>query len=313
MLILVGAIGGGIYVGKTYLDVKPYASVFLDGVSVDGIDLSGMTWEQGNTAVRSQIVQDVGSWYLRLRSSNGMYSDITAEDLSISRDPEAALEAAWAVGHETDAGNRKSIFELQQEVISAKANPYSFSSVAYDADTSEIDRIVATLKQRAYVEPQDAKMLYFNPDSASEPFTFQEEVYGRRLDAEKLKAEILTMVETFQPGEILMETETIMPNFTVADLKKIYTLRSRYITPIDSHSSEFRDANIERAFDQINGQRINDGAKFSFNDIVGRRTAENGFFRAYEYNYGDLVMGIGGGVCQASTTVYLAAMLAVWI
>lgn len=55
---------------------------------------------------------------------------------------------------------------------------------------------------------------------------------------------------------------------------------------------------------------LNDGAKFSFNGVAGKRTQVNGFYRAYEYNYGELVLGIGGGVCQASTTVYLAAMKA---
>ena len=63
-------------------------------------------------------------------------------------------------------------------------------------------------------------------------------------------------------------------------------------------------------FPRSTGRCVNDGAKFSFNGLVGRRTLENGFYRAFEYNYGELVLGVGGGVCQASTTVYLAAMKA---
>ncbi len=311
VLILVGAVGGGIYIGKAYLDVKPYTSVFLDGVSVDGIDLGGMTWEQGNEAVRSQISQDLGSWYIRLKNDKGTYPDITAEKLNIRRDPTQALEDAWAVGHDTDDVNRKTVFELQQELQEAKANTYRFSSVAYDADTSPIDTIVASLAQGAYIAPQDARMISFNPDSITEPFTFQPEVVGRKLlDADALKAQILEMVSSFESGEIMMQTEAIMPETTVADLHKLYALRGRAVTPIDSHSSEARNENIKNAFRKINNLILDDRDKFSFNGVVGRRTLENGFFHAYEYNYGDLTIGIGGGVCQASTTVYLAAMQA---
>ena len=308
VLLAVAAIGVGIYVGKTYLDVAPYTSVFLDGVSVDGINLGGMTWAEGETAVRNQIKEKLGSWYVRLKSDNGYYKDITAETLGISRDPGDALEAAWAVGHATDADGHVTIFELQNDLVAARASAYSYSSVEYDADTTVIDDILSKVAGAAYVEPQDAKMLSFNPDSTTEPFTFQQEVIGRRLDTEAIKNEILQMIGTFESGEVLMQPVTLYPSITVADLEKYYTLRARVVTPIDSKSTDARNENIRVAFSKINGYILNDGSKFSFNSIVGRRTLENGFYRAYEYNYGDLVMGIGGGVCQASTTVYLAAM-----
>ena len=142
VLLLLSAIGGGIYIGKTYLDVSPYSSVFLDGVTVDGIDLGGMTWAQGEEAVRNQIKDKLNSWYVRLKTTNGQYRDITTADLGISRDPSQALEAAWAVGHAADASGKLSIFDLQKALQTARANGYSFSSVEYDADTSVIDTIL---------------------------------------------------------------------------------------------------------------------------------------------------------------------------
>ena len=64
------------------------------------------------------------------------------------------------------------------------------------------------------------------------------------------------------------------------------------------------------AFERINGTILQDNKTFSFNTAVGRREAGNGYYPAIEYAYGNEVMGIGGGVCQASTTVYLAAIQA---
>lgn len=310
VLLLVGVIGTGIYVGKTYLDVKPYISVFLDGVTVDGIALGGMTWEEGNAAVRNQIVQELGSWYVRLKNPNGMYYDITAETLSISRDPGEALEAAWAVGHETSTVNRKTIFELQREIMEANANTFSFSSIEYDADTAEIDDILSKLEKAAYIAPQNALFVSFNPDSNTTPFTFQPEVVGRKVDVVALKEQIMAMVSSFESGEILVMTEAQYPDITIQTLEQHYAPRARAITPIDSSSTDARNGNIRIAFSKINGYVLNNGSKFSFNGIVGRRTQANGFYRAYEYQYGELAIGIGGGVCQASTTVYLAAMRA---
>lgn len=310
VLMLVGAVGAGIYIGKTYLDVAPYASTFLNGISVDGIDLSGMTFEKGSAAVRDQIAEKLNSWYVRIKDTRGNYFDVTASYLGISRDPDEALKAAWAIGHTAGSGGRLSIFDLQKEIAAAQAAGYSFSSVEYDADTSKIDSLLDSAEQAAYVEPQNARMLAFNPNSNTEPFTFQQEVVGRRLNTAAVKEEILRMIGTFETGEVVLQPETLVPSTTLADLEQYYALRGRAVTPIDSASPDERNANIKIAFSKINGLILNDGAKFSFNGVVGRRTQANGFYRAYEYNYGELVLGIGGGVCQASTTVYLAAMKA---
>lgn len=310
VLALLAAAVGGIYVWKTQSDVRPYTSVFLDNVSVDGIDLSGMTWDEGNQAVYRQISSKLDSWYVRLKNEAGEYKDITAQTLGISRDPTEALEAAWAVGHETSAVSRKTIFELKEEIDAAKQTAHEFSSVEQSGDTSAIDDILDTLAKAAYVAPQDAKLISFNPDNTTTPFTFQNEVVGKRLDVEALRAQILSMVETFTTGEVLVQPADIAPGVTVADLQKQYSLRFRAVTPIDSHSTDSRNENIRVAFSRINGMVLNDGSKFSFNTVVGKRTLANGFYQAYEYNYGELVPGWGGGVCQASTTVYLAAVQA---
>ncbi len=310
VLLLLAAASGGIYVWETQADVRPYTSVFVDNVYVDGINLQGLTWEEGNQAVYQQINDKLTSWYVRLKSTAGEYKDITAQTLGISRDPSQALETAWEVGHETSSTDRKTIFALKAEIDSAKLTTHEFSSVEQSGDTSTIDSILTDLEQAAYVAPQDAAMLSFNPDNTSQPFTFRNEIVGKKLDVEALRAQILSMVETFTTGEVLVQPTDVQPNVTVADLQKNYTLRFRSVTPIDSHSTDSRNENIRVAFSRINGKIIADGSKLSFNTVVGRRSLANGFYQAFEYNYGELVPGWGGGVCQASTTVYLAAVQA---
>ena len=125
-----------------------------------------------------------------------------------------------------------------------------------------------------------------------------------------MKAQILQLVENLECGEIMLNTELVAPQVTVDQLSVNYELRCRAITPISSASSEDRTDNIRIAFSKVNGTMVRDGYKFSFNSIVGKRSLANGFHAAVEYVNGLEAMGIGGGVCQASTTVYLAAVQA---
>ncbi|NCC95080.1 MAG: hypothetical protein EOM10_17735, partial [Opitutae bacterium] len=184
ILVVLGAAFAGIYVWKTQADVRPYTSVFLDNVSVDGINLAGMSWEEGTNTVLKQISDKLGSWYVRLRNNAGEYKDITAQTLGINRDPTEALEQAWAVGHETNADDRKTIFELKDEIEAAKRTTHEYSSVEQSGDTSSIDSILTTLDNAAYVAPQDAAVLSFDPDNTLQPFTFQKEVVGKKLDVD---------------------------------------------------------------------------------------------------------------------------------
>jgi len=308
VLIAIGAAGVWFYVSKIQEEVRPYISVFLDNIYVDGINLGGMKWSEGVEAVWAQARAKQSSWYVRLKSPTGIYNDITAETLGISFDPGLALEEAWAIGHDTNAANRRTIFELKAEVDRMQGSRADFSSAEKSADTSPIDSILQRLENAAYIAPQDAKVIGFDPDNLSEPFSFQREVYGQYLDTTAVKEEILTMVHTFQSGEILLTPTSLPPAVTVADLQSNYALRYRAYTPIDRHSTEARNNNIRVAFSRINGLVITNGNTFSFNKRVGKRTQANGFSEALEYAYGELVTGVGGGVCQASTTIYLAAI-----
>ncbi len=74
-------------------------------------------------------------------------------------------------------------------------------------------------------------------------------------------------------------------------------------------SSDNRKDNVALAARKINGTVLCPEDEFSFNDIVGRRTKANGFKSAYIIQDGEFVEGIGGGVCQVSSTLYNCALL----
>jgi vancomycin resistance protein YoaR len=68
--------------------------------------------------------------------------------------------------------------------------------------------------------------------------------------------------------------------------------------------------NVNLAIKEINGKVLQPGAVFSFNHTVGSWTAERGYVKAPVSYDGELIRDWGGGVCQTSTTLYNAALLA---
>ena len=86
-----------------------------------------------------------------------------------------------------------------------------------------------------------------------------------------------------------------------------FEIISSYTTYYDAQETS-RSQNIMIAAGLIDGVTIQPYGEFSFNQTVGRRTQEAGFKQAKIIVGGEYVLGVGGGVCQVSTTVYNAAL-----
>ena len=69
-----------------------------------------------------------------------------------------------------------------------------------------------------------------------------------------------------------------------------------------------RISNVKLSASSINGYVMNTGDVFSYNGVVGKRTAANGYQPAPAYVKGETVDEIGGGICQTSSTLYLACL-----
>ena len=74
--------------------------------------------------------------------------------------------------------------------------------------------------------------------------------------------------------------------------------------------TEARKSNVAKAAENCNGTILMPGEQFSFNNVVGQRTIENGFSAAPSYVNGESVDEVGGGICQVSSTLYDACLYA---
>ena len=304
---LLAGLGAGGYYALQQQQLRQYVAsfdnVFCQGVYVDGIHLGGMTAEQGIAAVQAQAQQRNDAWSVRLTYQGKLVTEIKASQLNMNVDVYDTLNDAWAQGHTGTVDERRDAMEALM------VTPYEGYTAMPGGATSVIDNTLDSIRNYVYRAAQDAAIVSFDP-SKTDPFTFQEEVPGRYLDTEPVKEQLYRMVSTLESGEIALEPVEIAPQVTVEELKKTVELRASAYTSISTTSTEERNNNIRRSFQLISGKVLQPGETFSFNDTVGERTEKNGFYPAIEYANGEHVMGIGGGVCQASSTVYIAAVQA---
>ena len=132
-------------------------------------------------------------------------------------------------------------------------------------------------------------------------------VIGRSID----KQELIKITDDLSKTE---NTEKVLPViFTKPKLTAEDAYASLFKDTLWTSSTQFytgnkndsnRAENIKIAVSKINGKILAPGEIFSFNDVVGNRTEEDGYKIAHTYVGGKVIDGIGGGICQVSTTLY---------
>lgn len=154
-----------------------------------------------------------------------------------------------------------------------------------------------TFEQSNYVPAQDASCEF-----ESGRFVYTEARSGSRINMDKLFYDLIVALK--KETCVTAEKIVIYPTTDVASLKEITRPVSSFNTVIKG--SENRRKNIILAARKLNNACVMPGEKFSFNERVGERTEANGFLTAHVIKDGEFVDGVGGGVCQASTTLYNA-------
>ncbi len=168
-----------------------------------------------------------------------------------------------------------------------------------------LEGVVDGIYYDTLVSPVDATV-NFHPNRA-QPFTFTAEKSGSGIDRKKLIDDINTALYGGKM-EVLATFKEIKPQVTVAYLKKFTNYRASFSTSYGT-SSDNRKHNVKLAVDKISGSVLKKGDTFSFNEVVGERTEENGFQNAVVIENGQFTEGVGGGVCQVSSTLYNSALL----
>ena len=166
---------------------------------------------------------------------------------------------------------------------------------------------IEKLKEELYIEPIDAKVI-FNPNS-EEVFIFQDEVVGQELDTDNLTLYLKNSIKNKTTENIVIPTNAVAPKQTKQQLENGITLRSEFSTSIVG-SQAGRKHNVSYGLSAFNGMIVLPDEEVSFNKVTGDRNFDSNYQDATVIMNGEYVQGKGGGVCQASTTLYNALIRA---
>ena len=166
---------------------------------------------------------------------------------------------------------------------------------------SEVERIIACYEQdpisaQANVIPNSGKL------------EIKSAKVGTKIDKNNVILSIFNNLVN-NKDKFNIKTESVKPLIDDGSIAQVTKLRGHFYTSYAA-SSDDRKFNIKKALAQFDGLVLGPGEVLSFNEITGRRTEENGYKGAKIIVNGDFVDGMGGGVCQASTTLYNACLKA---
>ena len=158
---------------------------------------------------------------------------------------------------------------------------------------------IEKIHEEVYKKVQDA---YYT----TEPFTVYPEEEGIDFDVEAAKQMLLEEKEEYEIPLIITK-----PNKTVKDIgtEAFPDLLSTFSTNYNAGNAD-RTTNLRLAASKINGTVLLPNEEFSYNSVVGERTINAGYKMAATYSNGAVVDGLGGGICQISSTLYDAVVMA---
>ena len=182
------------------------------------------------------------------------------------------------------------------------ANLYYARPHGVDLDPNTIATTVKTLGDSFDRPARDAKLAVRKGRT-----TVLSEQSGWGLDATAATAVLGVAVLDPQAVSVTMPVTVALPAVRASDLpdptalKVIASATTRY-----KGSSPERAANVEIAAARLDGTVVTNGEVFSFNEAIGKIAPENGFQSGLIISNGRTVAGLGGGVCQVSTTTFRA-------
>lgn len=203
--------------------------------------------------------------------------------------------------------DRFSSREKREELLKKMLTSGIEESVAVEYLFPNIKNKIKKIEKLVNVKAVDAK-LEINPNS-EKVFNISKEQVGRKVDKTSLYSNICKHYLSHKPLKFIVPTYSIEPTTLSKDFKKFSFKRSDFSTDISSSTAD-RKHNIKNALNAINKAEIYPNEVFSFNRILGKRTIENGYRTAKIIVGDEFVDGIGGGVCQVSSTLYNSALLA---
>lgn len=271
----------------------------LDGIYADELDLSHLTEEEAKKKV-FEYVALLGDMEVTLVTVEDNEVVTTMADLGLNwTNPEVIGEAASHARGGNFVSRYKASKDLQENNV--------VYNIELSVDKEELRTLIADECSK-----YDIKEIDYTLERNNGQFTVVEGRIGYSVDVDSSTEKAYKyLMEDWERADcqIAMDIVELTPKGSVEQLSAVKDVIGSYSTSYSTSGAE-RSANVANGCRLINGTVVYPGDEFSTYDLVAPYTYENGYYPAGSYVSGKVVDSLGGGICQVSTTLYNAVLLA---
>lgn len=267
------------------------------GVSINSIDVGGMTKGEAISMLDNKYNSKIQAKVIKMKYKEQVFT-INYKELKAYYDITAAVNKAYDFEKDGNFISRALIN------LGLGAKDYNVKLV-FLSDLKVVEARTSMISKKINRSPVDATISYVDGI-----FTIVPERKGLVVNTKKLQELIKNSVTPDEKAVTIdIPTVDVVAKTTEEMLSKIDTEISSYTTYF-STADKARSGNIRIATEAIDGTLVLPGEVFSMNKEVGPRIAAKGYQEAHVIVNGELTDGMAGGICQATSTVYNAALLA---
>lgn len=250
---------------------------FPEQTFVFGIDLSGLSKDDAFNKLNGSL-EEIYSRKIQFTGANNTY-EYTLSDLG-----------------------------LQIDATSTITNLIKSNTPTYTINEDSNNQILNTLKEAEEIKAVNASMTY-TPNSTSDlqdDFTTINGTDGKTIDTELFVNDINTFINSNENNIIPLNFIATQPDFNSETMNFKKSVLGSQVTNYSGEGG--RTTNLRTASNNISGWVLYPNEEFSTNTAFKSRIASNGYVNAPVIVNGGLEDGIGGGICQISSTLYCAVV-----
>ncbi|WP_304509815.1 VanW family protein [Anaerotignum sp.] len=300
LIILCLCFAGGyfVYANNQNQKIKDFLaqSGIYDGITIDGIDVGGLSKEEATDLLNTTYGANAASQKLVF-----FYDDeewpCAFQEIGAEYQVNKAVNLAYNLGR---TGTEKEKTKVASSLLKhGEEIPLEFT---YDEMKLQ-DKLIEVADEFEQ-EPQNSTMT-----RSGGKFVITEEAEGRKMNLEGTMLNVESVLESKKGGRVAIVADTTQPEITYEDNQYVTDLIGSYSTKYTAYDQN-RNTNLEVGCNYLNGTMIAPGEVFSAMEGLGEQTYARGYRNAGVYVNGKVEAGMGGGVCQITTTLYNAAIYA---
>lgn len=276
------------------------SNVIHNGTMINGVNVGGLESIEAEQLIYDVFKEKSEDFSLKINYNDKSW-EFDKDDFKVNSEIHTIIEEAQKRNALLDD------YDESKQTIDSMTKEGNSINVAFNYIFVGLDEKIEDIIKEIEIEPVDSQII-FNANN-KKCFEITKDKNGLRVNKEQLYHDINEQFVKSNKIEVDIVTIEELPQVTEQDNINKTQLISTYTTYV-SDSTGNRKSNVKKALQYFNGFVVEPNMEVSFNKVTGPHTESNGYKVATVIYNGQFVDGVGGGICQASTTLYNALLLA---